>query len=157
MSLFQVIFRQPSYFMHGDESGNSSATAFFRQGGSPDTTPVPLSTNTFTQVGGLHIGGPELIAIELSSSGTLFATLIPDEDFAAGPNSWSVLQCLPPRPESIYELQVFTNGETQVVSFSNIFPLAVGAPPVIEPCLVLEEGAIYNDLDIGLLNVDYVI
>jgi hypothetical protein len=153
MSEFQITFREPSYLMYGDESGKTSATAIFRFGGSPDTKSVPLSTNTFIQVGGLPIGGPELIAVEIS--GSLTAKIIPYKDFAADANSWSILQFLSIGPERIFNLQVFTNGETQVVPFKFSHPLEPSA--VLEPCLLLDDGAIYNDLDFGLLNVDYII
>src|SRR5438477_2939998 len=146
MSKF-VSFYKPSYLMYGDESGKTSATAIFRFVGSSDTKAVPLSTNTFIEVGGPSIGGPELIAIEIS--GSLTARIVPDKDFYADPNSWSVLQCPPPGPKQLFKLLVFTNVETQIVPFSQVFPT--------EPCLVLEDGAIYNNLGPGFLNVDYII
>jgi hypothetical protein len=146
-----VSFRKPSYLMYGDESGKTSATAIFRFGGSPDTKPVPLSTNTFTEVGGFPIGGPELIAIQISSS--LTVKIVPDKSFEAVANSWSVLQCPPPGPERMFNLQVFVNGEVQIVPFSQV--ASETSPPMKN--LFLDSGAIYNDLDAGSLNVDYII
>src|SRR5579871_3326783 len=82
----------PSYLMYGDESGRSSASAIFSEG--TGTYSVPLSNKTFTKVGGMPIGGPELLAIEITAtdSPSKPVTVYPEKDLSVGPYAWAVLQ-----------------------------------------------------------------
>jgi hypothetical protein len=147
----------PSYLLFADETGTKSATAIFRVG--TGTTEVQLSSNTFTQVGGDPIGGPELIAFKISIGNQAEITVHPEKDLTSGPNSWAVLQT--PKPvggQLVFDLQVIQDGNEENVFFSAIAAAgqdSIIPPPIIHPTTTIDDGAVYNDLSLGILNVTY--
>jgi hypothetical protein len=147
----------PSYLLFADETGTSSATAVFRVG--TGTTEVQLSSNTFTQVGGDPIGGPELIAFNISFGDQTEMTVHPQADFTSGPYSWAVLQT-PSHTggQTVFDLQVMQDGTENVVLFSGVVAAnqdSIIPPPIIHPTITIDDGAVYNDLRLGILNVTY--
>jgi hypothetical protein len=152
----------PSFLIYIDETGGSKATAVFSIGAPPNQERIPLSSNTFTKVGGMPIGGPELISIEIT--GDITATLFPETNFETGPYAWAVFQRPPPfdpksafpGPRSVFDLQIFMDGKEDLVLFSSVIPGQEEKIPVSHT-LALNDGTVYNDLDVGLLNVEYVI
>jgi len=143
----------PSYMMYADETGKTTATAIFAVGDPGDTIKVPLSTTTFGKVGGGPIGGPILVAIEIT--GEITATLYPEQSLTAK-SAWAVLQRPPPNVMRIFPLRIFVSGETQTVMFTPVPPNSksedAGVP---NASVTLVDGAIYNDLNSGLLSVEY--
>jgi hypothetical protein len=149
----------PSFLMYGDETSTTQATAVFTNFSThpPVISEVPLSKDAFAKVGGGQIGGPTLTQINITDPpDDLIIPLRPLTSLTTGPWAWAVLQ--PPLPDSIppvYELNVFVDGKNEIVKFTNAIPNAE-AVPSIEP-VRLEDGAVYNDLEEGLLSVTYLI
>jgi hypothetical protein len=148
----------PSFLMYGDETSTTQAIAVFTNFSThpPVTTEVPLSKETFNKVGGSQIGGPTLTQINISNPpDDVIIPLHPLSSLTAGPWAWGVLQ--PPIPDSnslVYELNVFVDGKNEIVKFTNAIPNAEALP--IQP-VSLNDGAVYNDLEDGLLSVTYTI
>lgn len=150
----------PSFIMFGDEKDNRQAVAEFTifSTDPPVVESVPLSKTIFAKVGGAQIGGPTLTQINVSNlPSELIIPLRPETSFSGGPYAWAILQ--PPVLESeqplAYTLQIFANGKTEIVKFTNAIPDASKdlSSPIHE--MNLDNGAIYNDLNEGLLNVTY--
>jgi len=83
MSESRVTLLGPNYLMYCDESGKTRATAVFSAGAPPNTQKIPLSTNTFVKVGGMGIGSPQLLSIEIT--GAINITVVPNKDLITGP------------------------------------------------------------------------
>lgn len=159
MEEHRVTLLGPSFLLFADESGTSSATAVFtREGGG--FTDVPLSNNTFTQVGqvgSLVLPPPQLVAFKITLSEQTEIIIHPETDLTSGAFSWGVLQT--PSPQGghlVYSLEVMQDGVSQVVLFTaiNAGEEKLGPGPALLTVSV-QNSAVYNDLSLGILNVGY--
>lgn len=141
-----VTLANPSYLMFAGPD-NVKAVAIFAAG--TGTKEIPLSGTTFVQVSGM------LVAIDISGPDGK-KSLQPETDRTSGPYAWAVLQ-FPATGTGSFDLRILVNGTEEVVLFS-AGPAGKKPPTksVIYTC-VMEHGAVYNDLDAGVLSVYYVV
>jgi hypothetical protein len=156
MEEHKVTLPWPSYLLFADESGTSAATAIFTDG--TTFTDVPLSTNTFTQVGQagtLPLSGTQLVAFKITIGGQEII-IHPETDLTSEPFSWGVLQPPPQGAHVVYSLEVLQDGVSQVVLFTavNAGEEKLGPGPAIRTVNVQNSG-VYNDLSLGILNLGY--
>lgn len=159
MEEHRVTLIGPSFLLFADESGTSSATAVFTSEGG-GFTDVPLSSNTFTQVGqvgNLPIGRPQLVAFKITIGSEAEITIHPETDLTSPAFSWGVLQPPPQGGHVVYSLEVMQDGVSQVVLFTaiNAGEQKLGGPGPALLAVSVENSAVYNDLSLGILNVGY--
>ena len=144
----------PSFLLFADETSGDEAIAIFSKG--TGSFGIPLNKNTFTQVGGSQIGGPELLQINITRPpDNHIIQLYPEKELSAGPYAWGIFQATPPGTHTSYVLQVFVNGEDQTVNFRSLLSDEKADEAPIIHQTDLNDGSIYNDLDAGLLNVTW--